>query len=214
MRANDCFRRSEHVAYLLLVSTPVAPPSPIRCDVSQYRRKPPHTTHLRDFPERVTITRPHHPFEGQSLEVLRYARMSYGLQFVLVLPDGSKSLVPADWTDFKNPSSPQGSQLIGSLDDLLRLRGLTGNRRLAPCRRGNPKSSRVDLVQTCDGHARLRYLLRGLYQPLVGTSVNRPNNTRIRSMSIRQNDLRTRELTTASRKRRRITKPPINAGVR
>jgi hypothetical protein len=24
------------------------------------------------------------------------------LQFVLILPDGSKSLVPADWTDFQN----------------------------------------------------------------------------------------------------------------
>ena len=74
----------------------------------------------------MTIIRPHHPFEGQSLEVLRQARMPYGLQFVLILPDGSKSLIPADWTDFKNPSGrPQGSQLIGSLDDLLRLRGLT-----------------------------------------------------------------------------------------
>ena len=47
----------------------------------------------------MTITRPHHPFEGQSLEVLRQARMPDGLQFVLILPDGSKSLIPADWTD-------------------------------------------------------------------------------------------------------------------
>ena len=30
--------------------------------------------------------------------------MPDGLQFVLILPDGSKSLIPADWTDFKNPS--------------------------------------------------------------------------------------------------------------
>ena len=27
--------------------------------------------------------------------------MPGGLQFVLILPDGSKSLIPADWTDFK-----------------------------------------------------------------------------------------------------------------
>ena len=73
----------------------------------------------------MTITRPHHPFEGQSLEVLRQARMPAGLQFVLILPDGSKSLVPADWTDFKHPScTPQDPQLVASLDDLLRLRGL------------------------------------------------------------------------------------------
>jgi len=46
----------------------------------------------------VTITRSHHPFEGQSLEVLRQAHMNMpgGLQFVLFLPDGSKSLIPAD----------------------------------------------------------------------------------------------------------------------
>ena len=74
----------------------------------------------------MTITRPHHPFEGQSLEVLRQARMPNGLQFVLILPDGSKSLIPADWTDFKTPGgTPQASPLVGSLDDLLRLRGLT-----------------------------------------------------------------------------------------
>ena len=36
----------------------------------------------------MTITRSHHPFEGQSLEVLRQAHMPGGLQFVLFLPDG------------------------------------------------------------------------------------------------------------------------------
>ena len=30
--------------------------------------------------------------------------MPAGLQFVLILPDGSKSLIPADWTDFKTTS--------------------------------------------------------------------------------------------------------------
>ena len=73
----------------------------------------------------MIITRPHHPFHGQSLEVLRQARMPAGLQFVLILPDGSKSLIPADWTDFKSASgAPQAPVLVGSLDDLLRLRVL------------------------------------------------------------------------------------------
>src|SRR6185503_7934558 len=89
------------------------------------RRKPRQTTHHQHFPERVTITRPHHPFHGQSLEVLRQARMPSGLQFVLILPDGSKSLVPAEWTDFQAADSkPSAPQLVGSFDDLLRLRGL------------------------------------------------------------------------------------------
>jgi hypothetical protein len=54
----------------------------------------------------VTITRPHHPFEGQCLEVLRHARMRGSLLFVLILPDGSKSLIPAAWTDFKTVAYP------------------------------------------------------------------------------------------------------------
>ena len=45
------------------------------------------------------------------------------MQFVLTLPDGSKSLVPADWTDFR-ANKPSVASLIGSPDDLLRLRGL------------------------------------------------------------------------------------------
>src|SRR5262249_38835409 len=52
--------------------------------------------------------------------------MPTGLQFVLILPDGSKSLVPAEWTDFKIPAgSPAASPRIGALDDLLRLRSIT-----------------------------------------------------------------------------------------
>ena len=51
--------------------------------------------------------------------------MPGGLQFVLILPDGSKSLIPADWTDFNNTSdASQALELVGSLDDLLHLRRL------------------------------------------------------------------------------------------
>ncbi|MBL8223425.1 MAG: hypothetical protein JNL62_29605, partial [Bryobacterales bacterium] len=72
------------------------------------------------------MTRPHHPFQGQSLEVLRQARMPAGLQLVLILPDGSKSLVPATWTDFQNSAcAPEAPQLVGSFEDLLRLGELT-----------------------------------------------------------------------------------------
>ena len=45
--------------------------------------------------------------------------MPAGSQFVLILPDGSKSLIPADWTDFNNTSdASQALELVGSLDDL------------------------------------------------------------------------------------------------
>jgi len=95
--------------------------------VKSCRRKRPQTTHIRDYPERVTITRKHHAFEGQSLEVLRQANMQGSLRFVLILPDGSKSLVPAEWTDFgsNRPSSASTNDLTGCFEDLLRLRSLT-----------------------------------------------------------------------------------------
>ena len=96
----------------------------------------------------MTITRPHHPFQGQSLEVLRHARMRGRLHFVLILPDGSKSLIPAEWTDFNvTTCSPQNSELIGSLDDLLRLRGLVD----ALQRRGVDVS--VTSARDQEGHA-------------------------------------------------------------
>ena len=38
--------------------------------------------------------------------------MPAGLQFVLILPDGSKSLIPADWTDFK--TAPPRHQILRS----------------------------------------------------------------------------------------------------
>ena len=51
--------------------------------------------------------------------------MPGGLQFVLILPDGSKSLIPAEWTDFNKATTPvRSAHLIGSLEDLLRLRQL------------------------------------------------------------------------------------------
>jgi hypothetical protein len=63
--------------------------------------------------------------EGQSLEVLRHANRQGELWFVLILPDGSKSLIPASWTDFKTTIDlPRNPQLTGSLEDLFRLRTL------------------------------------------------------------------------------------------
>lgn len=41
---------------------------------------------------------------GQSSEVLRKVCIRAGLKFVLFLPDGSKSRIPADWTDFQKPA--------------------------------------------------------------------------------------------------------------
>jgi len=47
----------------------------------------------------VVITRRRHPLEGQSLPELGRMRRHGRLELLLVLPDGSKSLVPAAWTN-------------------------------------------------------------------------------------------------------------------
>ena len=49
------------------------------------------------------------------------------LHLVLILPDGSKSLIPADWTDLALPaqlSSKPTTTTLGSLQDLLHARAV------------------------------------------------------------------------------------------
>jgi hypothetical protein len=84
-----------------------------------------HTTHLEDLPERVTIVRRKHPFEGQSLAVLGQTHRQGRLHWVLILPDGSRSLIPAEWTEVGSSTrqavNPTPASLA-SLDDLLHMR--------------------------------------------------------------------------------------------
>jgi hypothetical protein len=69
----------------------------------------------------VTVTRVRHPLQGKSLRVLGGMRRHRDLELLLVLPDGSKSLVPAAWTDAE-ASGADGAAVaatLGSLTDLL-----------------------------------------------------------------------------------------------
>ena len=50
------------------------------------------------LPGTVVITRPRHPLEGLELRVLGGMRRHGRLELLLVLPDGSKRLIPAEWT--------------------------------------------------------------------------------------------------------------------
>src|SRR3984893_2915981 len=47
------------------------------------RRTPRHTTHHKDLPEHVTITRPHHPFVGRSLAIFGRRRYQGKLHLIL-----------------------------------------------------------------------------------------------------------------------------------
>ena len=54
------------------------------------------------LPGTTVITRVRHPLEGRELRVLGGMRRHGRLELLLVLPDGSKSLVPAAWTSAAN----------------------------------------------------------------------------------------------------------------
>jgi hypothetical protein len=68
----------------------------------------------------VTLTRRRHPFEGRSLQVLGRMRRHGAAELLVVLPDGSKRLIPAAWTDLEQPASgDDAAATLGSVPDLL-----------------------------------------------------------------------------------------------
>ena len=93
--------------------------------------KLPHTTHLHDIARSVTILRERHPFEGRSLVVMSAIKRGGTLLLLLVLPDGSRSLIPASWTDWAGTAEDDSSSrskhrdsCLASLTDLLHARGI------------------------------------------------------------------------------------------
>jgi hypothetical protein len=95
------------------------------------RKNTRHTTHhhhLDGFPEQVRVIRPRHPLEGQALAVLGWSHRQGRLHLLLVLPDGSRSLIPACWTDLETApdkalAANAGQQArLGSLSQLLHTR--------------------------------------------------------------------------------------------
>ena len=72
----------------------------------------------------VRLTRPRHPFEGQLLPVLGGMRRHGARELLVVLPDGSKRLIPAAWTDLDPADGADGDDgpgMLGSVADLLDL---------------------------------------------------------------------------------------------
>lgn len=70
----------------------------------------------------VRVTRRRDALEGQTLQVLGRLRRHGGVELLVVLPDGSKRLIPQGWTDADLAGGdPDGQQVatLGSLSDLL-----------------------------------------------------------------------------------------------
>src|SRR5437867_12696200 len=100
-----------------------------------HRRKRPQTTHHRDIPDSLTITRERHAFEGQSLAVISSIRRRGLLLALVVLPDGSRPLIPAHWTDWnaeqarRTPATdPRGAHHLPRLGHLPHLRTIIAAR--------------------------------------------------------------------------------------
>ena len=81
------------------------------------------------LPGTAVITRPRHPLHGLELRVLGGMRRHGRLELLLVLPDGSKRLIPAEWTSQHADSTAAGggagqdgggsAGTLGSVADLL-----------------------------------------------------------------------------------------------
>ncbi len=88
-------------------------------------------TNVSSGPVSVLVTRRHHPFDGQSLAVLGQMRRHGTIELLVVLPDGSKTLLPEAWTDRSDigtvgggEAAGEGPTTLGSLEDLLAAQAL------------------------------------------------------------------------------------------
>jgi hypothetical protein len=97
----------------------------------------------------VTILRERHPFEGRALPVMGTIKRRGILLLLVVLPDGSRSLIPANWTDWEavgltDVLSTHGrrSPCFARLADLLHARAIVDALlgRCPPCKELSPAS--------------------------------------------------------------------------
>jgi hypothetical protein len=56
----------------------------------------------------VTVIRRRHAFEGQTLSVIHAIKRRGALLVLVILPNGSRSLIPAAWTDWRGGDASPG----------------------------------------------------------------------------------------------------------
>ena len=100
----------------------------------------------------MIITRKCHAFEGHSLAVISSIRRRGVLLLLASLPDGSRSLIPAAWTDWQLKGAPPTSiddlpDMLGAVTDLLQARTIIDAllNRLAESARNKEGSHAVEL---------------------------------------------------------------------
>lgn len=67
----------------------------------------------------VTITRRRDPLEGQRVQVLGQMRRHGQAELLVVLPDGSKRMIPQARIDAESTTGGEQAATLGGLDDLL-----------------------------------------------------------------------------------------------
>src|SRR5271166_369000 len=82
------------------------------------RTKTPQTTHSQDLPTSVVITRRRHPFQGCRLAVINGLTRRGVPLLLVVLPDGSRSLIPSTWTDWFGSCGVHAPGEVGDGEDL------------------------------------------------------------------------------------------------
>ncbi|MHB8695793.1 MAG: hypothetical protein ACYDHH_31635 [Solirubrobacteraceae bacterium] len=70
----------------------------------------------------MRVVRRAHAWEGRPLELTGWMHRHGRLELLLSLPDGTRLLVPAGWTDLQPTAEPVGSGTLCSLEDLLATR--------------------------------------------------------------------------------------------
>src|ERR1700719_2469377 len=102
------------------------------CRIQTKTRQP---THYQDVHLSTVVTRKRHPFEGCRLPVIRSLTRRGVLELLVILPDGSRTLIPAAWTDRNCRQdaglvSPAGdiadaAEDLCTISDLLKARAVT-----------------------------------------------------------------------------------------
>jgi hypothetical protein len=67
----------------------------------------------------VTITRRKDPLDGQRVRVLGRLRRHGQAELLVVLPDGSKRMIPQTWTDAEPAGEGDAGATLGALGDLV-----------------------------------------------------------------------------------------------
>ena len=75
----------------------------------------------------MTVTRDRHPLQGCELRVLGRMRRHGAVELLVVLPDGSKTLLPSGFTDAVAAAADPVVATVGSIEDLEHLAVVVGS---------------------------------------------------------------------------------------